>query len=277
MSAIASYPYLSCRQKQIAVPSDNVWPITENYCAGNDSVFQFLEDVLTEVADLFPSKYIHIGGDEANHTNWKVCPKCIARMKSEKLDSMDQLQSYFIKRIENFLTSKGRKLIGWEDILQGGLAPDATVTSYHGISGGISASKQNHDAIMAPSEFLYFDQYQADPKIELPAPSLDYGVYNPLMKSYSFEPIPKELNEEESKHIIGVEACLWTEYIPTPEHLEYMTIPRIFAVSEIGWTLSKEKDAIDFRRRVTDQISRIQAKGYNYCKSTLNAPIKLSE
>lgn len=278
MSAIASYPYLSCKQKHILVPTGAIWPITENYCAGNDSVFQFLEDVLTEVIDLFPSKYIHIGGDEANLSNWKICPKCLARMKTEKLDSIAQLQSYFIKRIEKFLVSKGRKLIGWEEILEGGLSPEATVTSYKGIKGGIEAAKLKHDVVMAPCDFLYFDMFQADPKTEPIAPPQDsWGLYVPLIKAYSFDPVPAELNTKESKYILGVQASLWTEYIPTPEHLEYMAIPRIFAVSEIGWTMKENKNWEDFLSRTNVNVLRMQKLGYNYCKTTLTAPLTFSK
>lgn len=278
MSAIAAYPYLSCKQEHILVPTGAIWPITENYCAGNDSVFQFLEDVLTEVIDLFPSKYIHVGGDEANKTNWKTCPKCLARMKSEKLDSVDQLQSYFIKRIEKFIVSKGRKLIGWEEILEGGLAPEATVTSWTGINGGIEAAKLKHDVVMASCKFLYFDHYQANPKTEPVAPPQEtYGLYVPLIKTYSFDPVPEQLNPEENIYILGVQACLWTEYIPTPEHLEYMAIPRIFAVSEIGWTMTKNKNWDDFLYRTNVNVLRIQKLGYNYCRTTLTAPITLSK
>jgi hexosaminidase len=278
MAAIASYPFLSCKQKQIPAPYDNVWPITENFCAGNDSVFQFLEDVLTETMELFPSKYIHIGGDEADLTNWKTCPKCQARMKVEKLDSVGQLQSYFIKRIERFLISKGRKLVGWEEILRGGLAPEATVTSWLGIQGGIEAAKLKHDVIMAPYQFLYFDMFQADPKTEpkdIAPPFNTYGKYVPLIKSYSFDPVPTELNAADSKYIIGVEACVWSEYIPTTEYLEYNTIPRIFAVSEIGWSVKEKKNWDDFLGRTNVHLLRMKELHYNYSATTLKAPYSL--
>jgi hexosaminidase len=278
MSAIASYPYLSCSGKQIQVPSGNVWPITENYCAGNDSVFQFIEDVLSEVIDLFPSQYIHIGGDEANLSNWKVCPKCLARMKTEGLGSVEELQSYFIKRVGNFLISKGRKFIGWEEILLGGLAPDAAVMSWTGTKGGIEAAKQKHDVVMSPTEYVYFDFYQADPKNEPPAPSLDtYGLYVPLIKTYAFEPVPAELTVEEGKYVIGLQANVWTEFPATPSQVEYMTIPRIFAVSEIAWSAKKASNWDNFLFRTKKNLIILKNLGYNYCENTLTAPAILKK
>jgi hexosaminidase len=207
LEVLAAYPQLSCTGGPFTVPPGTYWPNSDILCAGNDSTFTFLEDVLTEVFDLFPSKYIHIGGDEAAKTRWKECPKCQARIKSEGLKDENELQSYFIKRIEKFIISKGRKLIGWDEILEGGLAPEAIVMSWRGLEGGIAAARQGHDVIMTPGNFCYFDHYQANPKTEPKA----IGGYTTLKKVYSYEPVPSELTKEQSKYILGAQGNVWTE------------------------------------------------------------------
>jgi len=261
LAALASYPELSCTGGPFEVGTK--WGIFEDvYCAGKEETFKFLEDVLTEVMELFPSKYIHIGGDECPKTRWKKCPLCQKRIKQEGLKDENELQSYFIRRIEKFLVSKGRKLIGWDEILEGGLAPEATVMSWRGVAGGIEAAKQNHDVIMTPTRYFYLDYYQTEPDNE----PLAIGGYLPLETVYSFDPRFEELTEEQYKHILGVQGNVWTEYISTPEHLEYMACPRMFAISEVGWTQASKKDFEDFLARFNVQRARYDAMNLNYFK-----------
>lgn len=269
MSAIAAYPQLSCTSEKITVPPGSVWPITNIYCAGKDSTFLFLEDVLTEVMELFPSEYIHIGGDEATKTSWEQCKDCQKRMKTEDLEDVGELQSYFIKRIEKFLISKGRKLIGWDEILEGGLAPEATVMSWRGIKGGIAAAKSGHDAVMTPGSHCYFDHYQGDPNVEPRA----IGGYTTLKKVYSYEPVPKELNEQEAKHILGAQANVWTEYIYKGENVEYMAVPRMSALAEVVWSPKGNRNWDSFNQRMQKQFSRYQQMGTNYCEGTTKIDI----
>ena len=246
---LAVYPRLACSGK----------PYTQSeFCVGNDSTFTFLEEVLTEVMDIFPSKYIHIGGDEADKSHWKTCPKCQQRMKDEGLKNEDELQSYLIRRVEKFLISHNRKLLGWDEILEGGLAPEATVMSWRGEQGGIDAAKSGHDAVMTPGSHCYFDSYQATPSTQPEA----IGGFLPIEKVYSYNPVPEKLTAEEAKHILGVQANLWTEYIPTPEHAEYMIYPRLLALAEVAWTLPERKNWDNFKRRVNAQIPFLQSKGY---------------
>jgi len=259
-AALAAYPQFSCSGKRLPVATR--WGVFDHvYCAGNDSTFLFLEDILDEVISLFPGKYIHVGGDECPKAAWEKCAKCQARIKKEGLKNEHELQSYFIQRIEKYLNSKGRKLIGWDEILEGGLAPEATVMSWRGISGGIAAAKQQHDVIMTPGTHCYFDHYQANPKYEPHA----IGGYTSLQKVYSYEPIPKELSPEEAKYILGAQANMWTEYIPTEHHLEYMLLPRMLALAEVNWTLPKRKNWDDFNRRLQPQLLRFDREGTNYC------------
>ncbi|MEN8120069.1 MAG: family 20 glycosylhydrolase [Bacteroidota bacterium] len=269
MSAIAAYPQLSCTNESITVPPGSVWPITNIYCAGKDSTFLFLEDVLTEVMNLFPSEYIHIGGDEATKTNWEKCKHCQKRIKTEGLGNVEELQSYFIKRIEKFLVSKGRKLIGWDEILEGGLAPEATVMSWRGIRGGIAAVKSGHDAVMTPNSYCYFDHYQGDKKIEPVA----IGGYTTLKKVYSYEPIPDELTEQEAKHILGAQANVWTEYIYDGKQVEYMSVPRMSALAEVVWSPKEKKDWDNFNRRMQKQFIRYKYMDVNYSKGTTKVDI----
>jgi hexosaminidase len=260
----AAYPELSCRGERLTVKTGSYWPITDIFCAGKEETFAFLENVLKEVAGLFPSKYIHIGGDEADKTEWKKCPHCQARIKNEHLSGEEELQSYFIRRMEKVLNSQGKKLIGWDEILEGGLAPEATVMSWRGYEGGIEAARQGHDVIMCPTNYCYFDYYQADPEFEPEA----IGGMVTLKKVYSFNPIPSELNAEESKHILGGQGNLWTEYIATPEKAEYMTLPRMTALAEVLWAPAGSLDWEDFRARLQSQFARFRAMHVNYSEGS---------
>ncbi len=274
MSAIASYPELSCFETSIGVPSGGIWPITEIYCAGKDSTFEFLENVLLEVMELFPSKYIHIGGDEARKTNWKKCSHCKERMKDEGLQNVEELQSYFVKRIEKFINLKGKKLVGWDEILEGGLAPDATVMSWRGVKGGIEAAKKGHDVVMTPGTHCYFDHYQG-PQNEEP---LAWGGYSPLSKVYTFDPVVDTMTDEEAKHVLGGQANLWSEYISTESHSQYMIYPRLAALSEALWSPKELRDWRDFSSRITTMFSRYDLLGINYAKSAylVNATTKIN-
>ena len=260
-AALASYPVFSCTGKPIGVATK--WGVFEDvYCAGRDTTFAFLEDVLDEVMELFPSEYIHIGGDECPKTRWEKCRACQKRISDEGLKDEKELQSYFIKRIEKYLNDNGRRLIGWDEILEGGLAPEATVMSWRGIQGGIEAAKQGHDVIMTPGSHMYLDHYQCEPQGE----PLAIGGYSPLEWVYSYEPLPTELTPEEQKYILGLQGNVWTEYIATPEHLEYMAFPRAFAIAETGWSPMMKKDFEDFLARFTALRERYDLMKINYFK-----------
>lgn len=271
-AAIASYPFLSCSQEPQLVLTGGSYPkeYQTNFCAGNDSVFVFLENVLTEVMQLFPSKYIHIGGDEVDKSSWKTCPKCQARMTEEHLENVDELQSYFIKRIEKFLLAHDRKLLGWDEILEGGLAPEATVMSWRGETGGIEAAKMGHDVVMTPGNPLYFDHYQAGPEGE----PMAIGGFNTLKMVYEYNPVPVELLKEEAKHVLGAQANVWAEYITTPAQLEYMILPRMLALSEAIWSPLNSKNWIDFNRRLQKHFTDFDQKAYNYSKGNYTVAIK---
>ena len=260
MSAIAAYRELSCHGKEIAVPSGGVWPITDIYCAGKENTFRFLENVLIEVMDLFPSKYIHVGGDEATKTEWEKCLDCRKRMEEEGLENVEVLQSYFIRRMENFLSSHDRVLIGWDEILEGGLAPGATVMSWRGIKGGWEASSQGHDVIMSPGTPLYFNHYQGDPDKE----PIAQGGYNTLEMVYHFDPVVDSMTTAQKNHVLGAQANLWSEYIPTESHSEYMLFPRLIALSEILWTPEEKKDWSGFVNRLKDMNRRLDNLDINY-------------
>ncbi|TDE03254.1 glycoside hydrolase family 20 protein [Flavobacterium hiemivividum] len=264
-SAIASYPELSCNQKfQLPLTGGDYTNMSSNYCPGNEDVFQFNEDILTEVMALFPSQYIHIGGDEVDKSSWKSCPKCQARMKTENLKTEEELQSYFIKRIEKFIVSKKRKMIGWDEILEGGLAPEAVVMSWRGEKGGIEAAKMHHEVVMTPGNPVYFDHYQAGPDGE----PLAIGGMNTLRKVYDYEPIPKELPAENRKYILGAQANLWTEYITTNEGVEYMVLPRMLALAEVVWSPSAAKDWTSFNQRLKWHYRGFQQKGLHYSEGS---------
>ena len=246
-----AYPELSCAGKPYT---------TGDFCIGNEKSFTFMEDVLSEVIELFPSEYIHIGGDEAGKGAWKTCPKCQGLMRRNAMKDVDELQSYMIHRAEEFLISKGRKLIGWDEILEGGLAPEATVMSWRGEEGGIKSARMGHDVVMTPGGYMYFDFYQADPKTQPYA----IGGYTPIKRAYSYNPVPVDsLTAEESKHILGVQANTWTEYIKDEKHLEYMMFPRALAVAEIGWTPQEDRSWEDFKPRMNANIPVLQRMGIN--------------
>jgi hexosaminidase len=260
----AAYPQFSCKGEKLTVLPGTYWPNIDIFCAGNDSTFIFLQNILDEVCALFPSKYIHIGGDEADKTRWKECPKCQERIKKEGLKDENELQSYFIKRIEKYLISKNKKMIGWDEILEGGLAPEATVMSWRGLEGGIAAAKQKHDVIMTPTSYCYLDYYQGEPEFE-PA---GIGGYVTLKKVYSFEPVPAELNKEEQKYILGAQGNVWAEYIPTSSHAEYMASARMIALSEVDWSAKEARNWNSFIARFENIKERLKALNINYSEGT---------
>ena len=261
MAALAAYPGLACTEGPFEVQTR--WGVFDDvFCAGKEETFKFLEDVLSEVFELFPSGYVHIGGDECPKTRWEKCPLCQKRMKEEGLKDENELQSYFIQRIEKFVLSKGRKIIGWDEILEGGLAPEATVMSWRGTTGGVAAAKRKHEVIRAPYPFVYLDYYQCEPEGE----PLAIGGYLPLEKVYSYDLMPEELTAEEQKYILGIQGNLWSEYLSTPEQMEYMAYPRMFAIAETGWTPGRLKDFEDFLARLEVLKKRYDAIGINYFK-----------
>ena len=247
---LTAYPELSCTHEPYK---------QADFCVGNERTFEFLEGVLSEVIELFPSEYIHIGGDEAAKQSWPHCPLCQTRMKEEGLKDVDELQSYLIHRIERFVNSKGRQIIGWDEILDGGLAPNATVMSWRGNDGGIKAANAGHKAIMAPGTHCYLDQYQDAPHTQPEA----IGGYLPLKRVYSYNPVPQELDSIKAEYIYGVQGNLWAEYIPTPEHMETMMYPRILAIAEVGWTQPENKNYENFRNRALTAVEYLKSKGYN--------------
>lgn len=247
---LTAYPELSCTH----VPYKQ-----SDFCIGNEKTFEFLENVLTEVMELFPSEYIHIGGDEAGKASWPNCKLCQARMKKEGLKDVNELQSYSIHRMERFLNNHGRKLLGWDEILDGGLAPNATVMSWRGTEGGLAAIRSGHKAIMSPGQYCYLDGYQDAPYSQPEA----IGGYLPLKKVYGYEPVPDSLSADEAKLMYGVQANLWTEYIPTEEHAEYMLYPRAIALAEVAWSKPENKSWEDFHRRALKIVDELKAKGYH--------------
>ncbi len=263
MSALAAYPELSCTGVNQGVPAGGVWPITHIYCAGKEETFAFVEEVLTETMALFPSTFIHVGGDEADKTEWKRCPLCQKRIREEGLKDEHELQSYFIKRIGKFLSAYGRKMIGWDEILEGGVAPGAAVMSWRGEEGGIAAARMGHPVVMTPSSHCYFDYYQGDPSLEPPS----IGGLITLKKVYSFEPVPAVLTEEEGRRVLGAQANLWTEYIPDPEHAEYMLFPRLAALAEVVWTPAESRRWEDFSQRMETQYQRYDRAGIRFARS----------
>lgn len=267
LAALAAYPDMGCTGGPYEVSPD--WGIFKDVlCIGNEKTMQFLEDVMEEITEIFPSKFVHIGGDEAPRTRWAECPKCQARIKAEGLKAdkehtaEDRLQSYCMTRIEKFLNSKGRQIIGWDEILDGDVAPNATVMSWRGTSGGIKAAQMGHDVIMTPNVYCYFDYHQtADTKDE----PLGIGGYVPVEKVYSLNPTAS-LTDEQAKHILGAQANLWTEYIATTEHVEYMILPRMAALAEVQWTQHEKKDYADFAKRLPRLMEFYQRDGMNYAK-----------
>lgn len=248
LAALTAYPEYSCTGGPFSVPI--TWGVFEDvYCAGNNATFAFIEDILTEVLELFPSRFIHIGGDECPKVRWQACAKCRERIKTEGLADEHELQSYFIRRIEKFLNSHNRRLIGWDEILEGGLAPNATVMSWRGTDGGVAAARQGHDVIMSPTSHCYFDQ--------------SYDAL-PTEKVYSYEPVPEGLTPEQAVHVLGAQANIWTEYIADRNRVDYMTFPRALALSEVVWTPGELRDWSDFEQRLAQYLSRLDILGVNY-------------
>lgn len=269
-SAIATFPYLSCNQvPQLPMTGGNYSNMSSNYCPGNDSVFTFIENVLSEVIQLFPSTYIHVGGDEVDKSSWKKCARCQHRMKTEGLKTEEELQSYFVKRVEKFILSKKRRIIGWDEILEGGIAPEATIMSWRGEAGGIEAAKMDHNVVMTPGYPLYFDHYQAGPEGEPQA----FGGMNTLKNVYDYEPIPKELNASQAKFVMGAQANLWTEMITTAEGIEYMILPRMLALAEVVWSEKGSRDWNDFNARLKTQFRGFEQRGIRYCKGNFKVNI----
>lgn len=259
-AVLAAYPELACTEGPFEVATK--WGVFEEVLCPKEETFIFLENVLQEVFTLFPSKYIHIGGDECPKTRWVASEFCQDLIKKENLKDEHELQSYFIKRIEKFINAKGKIMIGWDEILEGGLAPNATVMSWRGTKGGIEAAKQGHSVIMTPTTHCYFDYYQSNPENE----PLAIGGLTTLEKVYSFNPIPDELTEEESKLILGAQGNVWTEYISDYEKLEYMVFPRICALSEVVWTDPTYKNWTDFSKRLSDHFIQLDDMNINYAK-----------
>ncbi|MEO6071386.1 MAG: family 20 glycosylhydrolase, partial [Chitinophagaceae bacterium] len=265
VAAVTAYPYLACNPVSFETGKPHevrqVWGVSKDiYCAGNDSVFTFLQEVLTEVMPLFPSKYIHIGGDEAPHEAWAKCPKCQKRIKDEGLKNEAELQSWFVRRMEGFINSKGKKIIGWEEIMQGGLSPTATVHSWLGVESGLKASRMGNDVIMSPYSHLYFDGYQAEPKIE----PLAIGYFTPIDTVYAFEPRHPQMSDADAAHLLGAQANLWTEFIATEPYFEYMAFPRMDALAEICWTPKEQKNYGSFVLRLQQQFNWYDKKNILY-------------
>jgi hexosaminidase len=258
LSALAAYPELSCSGGPFEVETD--WGIfSDVFCAGSERTFEFLQDVLTEVFDLFPAQFVHIGGDEVPKTRWKNCARCQARIKAEGLADEKELQSYFIKRIEKFVNGHGKRIIGWDEILEGGLAPNAAVMSWRGIAGGVEAARLGHDVVMTPTSHCYFDYDQA--KADEPEA---FPAYLPIGTVYSYEPIPAEFTPQEAGHILGAQASVWTEYMPDSAQVEYMLLPRMLALSEVVWTKKELRGYRDFSERLIPHYDRLAARGINF-------------
>lgn len=265
LAALAAYPELACTEGPFEVATS--WGVFDDVYCPKEETFTFLENVLTEVISLFPGDFIHIGGDEVPKKRWKECEYCQKLMKREGLHDEEELQSWFIQRMEKWLNARGKKIIGWDEILEGGLAPNAAVMSWRGTSGGIAAAKEQHYVVMSPGSPCYFDHYQARPEENEP---IAIGGYNPLRNVYAYEPVPQELSPEEAKFIMGAQGNVWTEYMKTFEHVEYMAMPRMAALAEVLWTRPDRKDYSDFLRRLQQNSSILDRWGVNYAKHFLN-------
>jgi len=260
LAALAAYPELANTPGPFEVRT--TWGISDEVFSPRDATFTFLENVLREVMDIFPSEFIHIGGDEAPKRRWKESAEAQGIIKKEKLADEDALQSWFVQRIERFLNANGRRLVGWDEILEGGLAPNATVMSWRGTAGGIAAAKQGHDVVMAPQADVYFDHYQADPEHE----PLAIGGMTPIEDTYAYEPIAPELSADEAKHVLGPEGCVWTEYMPTGDQVEYMAYPRVLALAEIAWSPREARDWKSFSRRLPAALRLLDRLEVKYRK-----------
>jgi hexosaminidase len=266
LAALAAYPQFSCTGGPFETYT--TWGVSDDvYCAGNDSTFAFLENILSEVMELFPGEYIHIGGDECPKVRWEKCPKCQKRIKDEKLKDEHELQSYFIKRMEKFINAHGRQIIGWDEILEGGLAPNASVMSWRGTQGGIDAARQNHFVVMTPGKPCYFDHYQSkDRKVE----PLAIGGFNPVDSVYNYDPTPKALSLSEQKYILGAQGNVWTEYITSFKQVEYMAIPRMSALSEVLWTKPENKNYTFFISKLQLHAKLLDQMKVNYAKHLIS-------
>jgi hexosaminidase len=259
LAALAAYPHLGCTGGPYEVAK--TWGVFDDvYCAGKDSTLLFLKDVLNEVVALFPGTYIHIGGDECPKKQWEKCPDCQNRIKTEELKNEFELQSWFIREIESYLLGQGKKLIGWDEILEGGLAPEATVMSWRGEKGGIAAAQMGHDVVMSPNDLCYFDHYQGPEESE----PLAIGGFTSLKDVYGYQVIPSSLSKQEAKHILGAQANVWTEYITTEEHLEYMILPRMSALAEVLWINTHQRDFETFQTRLSPWLWQMEQMGYNF-------------
>ncbi|NBU71441.1 MAG: beta-N-acetylglucosaminidase [Bacteroidetes bacterium] len=265
LAALSAYPELSCTGGPFE-PATHWGVFDDVFCAGKDTVFRFLETVLTEVVSLFPGTWVHIGGDECPKKRWEACGDCQKRMREEGLADAHELQSYFIRRIERFLGEKGRKLIGWDEILEGGLAPDATVMSWRGNEGGTAAARAGHDAIMSPGRPCYFDHYQSQPDSTEP---LAICCYNSLSAVYDYEPIPQELSLTESRHILGAQGNVWTEYMPDFDQVTYMAVPRMPALAEVLWSPPQARNYPGFLQRLKVESRWLDQRGYRYARHFL--------
>ena len=267
LAALAAYPQYGNNPDKIYKVGTR-WGVYDDVFMPREETLKFLENVLSEVIDLFPGKYIHIGGDECPKTQWEESRFAQDLIKKENLKDAHGLQSYVVKRIDKFITSKGRRMIGWDEILEGGLSPNATVMSWRGITGGISAAKENHDVVMTPTTHNYFDYYQTDPKTK--KVPLAIGGFVPIEKTYSFDPTPDVLTPEQGKHILGVQGNIWTEYITSTQYLEYMVFPRGIAVAEVGWTSKENKNFEGFTKRLETHKKRLDYLGVNYYGAPIN-------
>lgn len=259
-AAVAAYPMLSSRPD--SVPGVyQAWGVSPFILNPSDSTVAFMQDVLREVLAIFPGPWIHIGGDEAIKDQWKASPIIQARIKALGLKDEHEMQSWFIRQMDTFLTAQGRRLIGWDEILEGGLAENATVMSWRGMAGGIAAAKAGHDVVMAPGSHTYFDHYQSQDQSKEP---LAIGGFTNVAKVYSFEPVPPELTATEAQHILGAQGQLWSEYIPNPKHAEYMAYPRLTALAEVLWTPRARRDYADFAVRLPSHLLRLDAMDVAY-------------
>jgi hexosaminidase len=257
-AALSAYPEFSCSGGPLKVATE--WGVFNDvYCAGREETFAFIRNILEEVTGLFPGPYVHIGGDECPKLRWTNCARCQSRIKAEGLKNESELQSYFIKRIEKILSAKGKRLVGWDEILEGGIAPEATVMSWRGIQGGIEAAKTGHDVVMSPGDHCYFDHYQG--KLGEPAA---IGGFLPIDTVYSYEPVPSVLSPAEARHILGAQGNMWTEWMPTTQHVEYMLLPRMLALSEVVWSPAADRSYPDFSIRLEKHYDRLAAMDVNF-------------
>lgn len=264
IAAISAYPFLSCSGLPQQVKQEKVGAMATVFCPGKESTFEFLENVFDEVMTLFPEQKIHIGADEVEKEEWEKCPHCKKRMEQESLETLDDLQSYFVKRVGTYLNQHNHNIIGWDEILEGGLAPNATVMSWRGMNGGIKAAKMGHQVIMTPTQFCYFDYVQGKDRTK--EPYVRFKNYLPLSKVYTFDPVPSELNDQEGKLVLGAQANMWTNFVKSSSHVEYMTFPRLCAIAELTWSSKSNKDYIKFEKKLEAHYPRFEQRHIAYRK-----------